>query len=115
MIKRHLKSYRHAIRGIRVALRSEINMTLHLIATIAVIVVNYILEVNLTDWVITLMLTGVVWAAEIFNTAVEKLADRVSTAPDGQIRDVKDLAAGAVLVICIVAVISAVIIYYPYL
>lgn len=115
MIKKHLNSYRYAIRGIWLALRYEVNMTLHLVATVAVIVTNYMLELSRTDWLITLLLIGIVWAAEIFNTAIEKLADRVSKDNDELIRNAKDLAAGAVLFVCIVAAICAVIIYYPYL
>jgi diacylglycerol kinase len=113
-IKKHLKSYVFAFRGIGLALRLEVNMTLHLIATLVIVGTNYILNVDRADWLFTLMLIGVVWMAEIFNTAIEKLADRVTQNNDDLIRQAKDLAAGAVLVICIVAVVCAVIIYYPY-
>lgn len=113
-IRKHLKSYVYAFRGIWMALRLESNMKLHLLATLAVIVVNYLLDVKPTDWVITLLLIGIVWMAEMFNTAFEKLSDRVNPEHDELIKQVKDLAAGAVLVVCIVAVICAMIIYYPY-
>ena len=53
--------------------------------------------------------------AEIFNTAIEKLADWVTKEQDPLIGQVKDLSAGAVLVICFFAVVCAVIIYLPYL
>lgn len=115
MIKRHLTSYRYAFNGIRLAFRQELNMSLHLIAAIAVLVANYLLDVSRTEWLITIALVGVVWTAELFNTAIEKLADRVTTERDPLIGQVKDLAAGAVLVMCIAATICGVVIYGPYL
>ena len=49
--------------------------------------------------------------AELFNTALEILCDRVTSAHDEQIRRVKDAAAGAVLVAAIMSVIVAVIVF----
>lgn len=114
-IKEHLTSYRYAIRGIVIAFRYEHNMIVHLAAAIAVLVVNILLKVNQTAWLITLILIGLAWMAEIFNTAIEKLADRVTKEQDPLIAQVKDLASGAVLIICFFAVVCAVIIYLPYL
>jgi diacylglycerol kinase len=90
-------------------------MIVHLAAGIAVIVVNVMLKVSKTEWLITLMLIGLAWMAEIFNTAIEKLADRVTKERDVLIGQVKDLSSGAVLIICFFAVICAAIIYLPYL
>ena len=114
-IKRHLNSYRYAIRGIRLAFQYEQNMAYHLAAAIAVLIVNYLLGVSRTEWLITLMLIGLAWMSEVFNTAIEKLADRVSPDHDPLIGKAKDLAAGAVVIICFFAVICALIIYIPYL
>src|SRR5688572_752891 len=110
-IKKHLNSYKYAIRGIRLAFYYEHNMRYHLAAAVCVLIVNYVLEISRTDWLITLMLIGLAWMSEIFNTAIEKLADRVSTDHDPLIGKAKDLAAGAVVVICFFAVICALIIY----
>jgi diacylglycerol kinase len=115
MIRKHLLSYRYALRGMWLAFRFEPNMAIHVGAALAVVVINYWLDVTKTEWLITLILIGVVWMAEIFNTAIEKLADRVTKEQDPLIGQAKDLAAGAVLVICIVAVVCAGIIYTPYL
>ncbi|MEO6630209.1 MAG: diacylglycerol kinase family protein [Mucilaginibacter sp.] len=114
-IKKHLKSYRYAIRGILLAFRYERNMIFHVAAAIGVLAVNMLLKVNQTSWLITLVLIGLAWTAEIFNTAIEKLADRVTKEYDPLIGQVKDLASGAVLIICFFAVVCAVIIYLPYL
>jgi diacylglycerol kinase len=89
-------------------------MVFHVLAAIAVLLTNYLLKVNRTDWLITLMLTGLAWMAELFNTAIETLANRVTREQDPLIGRAKDLASGAVLTICIFAVICAVVVYWPY-
>ena len=115
MIRRHLASYRYAMRGIWLAFRYDRNMIFHLAAAVVVLIVNFLLDISRTEWLITLMLIGIVWMAEIFNTAIEKLADRVTKEHDPMIGMAKDLAAGAVLIICFAAIVCAVIIYLPYL
>jgi diacylglycerol kinase len=114
-IRKHLVSYRYSLQGIWLAFRYEPNMIFHFAAAMAVILCNSLLKVNKTEWLITLILIGLAWMAEIFNTAIEKLADRVTKEHDPLIGQVKDLASGAVLVICAFSVICAVIIYIPYI
>ncbi|HLA54432.1 MAG TPA: diacylglycerol kinase family protein [Flavitalea sp.] len=115
MIKKHLASYRFAMRGILQAFRYERNMAIHSLASLAVLITNYVLGISRTEWIITVLLIGAVWSAEVFNTAIEKLADRVSKDFDPMVGLVKDLAAGAVLIVCFTAVVCAVFIYWPYL
>jgi diacylglycerol kinase len=102
------------MRGVSLAFRHDWNMTIHLISAITVIVVNYLLDISRTDWVITLLLTGIVWMSEMFNTSIERLADRITRDEDPMIGQVKDLAAGAVLIIGLTAVVCAAIVYWPY-
>ena len=113
-IRKHLTSYRYAMHGISLAFRHEHNMRLHAIAAVAVLLINYLLKVSRTDWLITLILIGLVWMAEVFNTAIERLADRITKDRDLLIGEVKDMSAGAVTIICVFAVACALIIYLPY-
>jgi diacylglycerol kinase len=113
--RKHIRSYIYSIRGLRQAFLHENNLHFHIAAAIAVIVMNTTLRVSQAEWLITLMLIGLAWTAELFNTAIEKLADRVTKDYDPSIGQVKDMASGAVLIICFFAVICALIIYVPYL
>ena len=113
-IRKHLAGYPHAFRGIGFAFRHENNMMVHLAAAVAVLLINVTLSVSRTEWLITLMLIGMAWTAEVFNTSIEKLADHVSHEHHPLIGQVKDLAAGAVLVICFAAAVCGLIIYVPY-
>ena len=114
-IRKHFNSYWYALRGVWLAFRHEQNMLIHLVAGIGVIILNFLLDLKQEHWLITLILIGLTWSAEVFNTAIEKLADRVTREQDPIIGKVKDLAAGAVLIVCFFAVVCAAIIYFPYL
>ena len=113
-IKKHLISYRYSMRGIWLAVSKDYNMRIHIITAIAVISLNAFLHVTGTEWIITLMLVGMMLMAEIFNTAFEKLADRVTRDQDQSIADVKDLASAAVTVLGFFAAVCGLIIYLPY-
>ena len=56
-----------------------------------------------------------VLAAEGFNTAIERLVDLVSPDYHPIAGDVKDIAAGAVLICAIAAAIIGIIVFLPYL
>lgn len=107
-IRKTLRSFRFAGRGIIDLFRYENNAKVHLLVAIVVIVVGSWLQFSVTEWAIILTQIGLVWAAEAVNTAIEKLCDVVSPGHNPTIGTVKDLAAGAVLIVSIVAVIVGV-------
>jgi len=74
----------------------------------------YIFKVSAIEWTILLICIAVVIAAEAMNTSIEKLTDMVSPDFNKEAGKIKDIAAGAVLVLAIMAAIIAIIIFYPY-
>lgn len=112
-IRKNVRSFRYAIEGIFALFRFENNAKIHLLAAITVIVVGLWLPLNRVEWALVLTQVGLVLAAEAFNTAIEKLADVVSPERHPQIKAVKDLSAGAVLLVVIVAVIVGLLIFGP--
>lgn len=63
-------------------------------------------------WGILLLTCGAVLTLEAVNTAIEKLADKVSSAKDPLIRAAKDCAAGAVLIASVIAVIIGIFLFW---
>ena len=100
-----VRSFRFAGQGIADLFRYENNARVHLLAAIGVIGVCFWLNLNQTEWAIVLTQIGLVWAAEGFNTAIEKLCDLVSPGYHPQIKAIKDMSAGAVLLVVLVAVV----------
>lgn len=99
-----LASFRHALRGIACSLRQQRNLRIHAVATVAVLSLG--LTAGLPDWkwVALWLAIGMVWSAELLNTAIEGLCDLVQPAQDERVRRIKDAAAGAVLVAALAAV-----------
>jgi diacylglycerol kinase (ATP) len=56
-----------------------------------------------------------VLAAEIFNTAIEKVCDIIQPEFDKRIGFIKDISAGAVLLMAIVAVVVGILVYWKYI
>jgi len=92
-----------AISGIKSAWRTENSFKTHVVAAVAVIAVLLWLRVTALWWAIASLTIAIVLAAELFNTAVEGLADHLHPDQHAAIKTVKDCAAGAVLVASIAA------------
>ncbi|GAB3261967.1 diacylglycerol kinase family protein [Larkinella harenae] len=110
-IQKNLRSFRYAIEGIFALFRFENNAKIHLLAAIAVVIAGFCFRLDRIEWALILTQVALVWAAEAFNTAIEKLADVVSPERHPQIKAVKDLAAGAVLLVVLLAVVVGSIIF----
>ena len=80
----------------------------------AVIIAGIVLGITRTEWIMVVMCIGTVIAAELFNTAIEKLVDSVSPERHPVAGQVKDIAAGAVLICAVAAAIIGLIIFIPY-
>jgi diacylglycerol kinase (ATP) len=101
--KQRAVSVTHALRGLKVLVASEHNARLHVAAALVVGVLGTVLQVSLADWRWLLLCIAGVWVAEAFNTALERLCDRVSLERHPLMRDAKDVAAAAVLLSCVSA------------
>ncbi len=89
-------------------------MHLHVLASVIVFVMAYRFEVSRMEWCLLVFCVGLVWMAEIFNTAIETLTDLVSPEQHFLAGKTKDLAAGAVLMAAITAAAIGLIIFVPY-
>lgn len=113
--KKQLRSFGYAWKGIRSCVGKEQNLSFHLIVTAAVVVAGFAWEITRTEWIAVILCIGAVIAAELFNTAIERLVDLVSPQRHPLAGQVKDIAAGAVLVCAVAAVIVGIIIFMPYI
>ncbi len=106
-------SFVYAFKGIARMFRTEQNAWVHLLAAIAVVILGFIYDLSPGEWIAISIVIGLVFAAELFNTAIEILVDKVSPEQDPKMGMVKDLAAGAVLITAIAALITGLIIFIP--
>ena len=114
-LQKRLKSFTYAFKGIRSFIPKEHNAWIHCTAIVLVTLAGFYFSVTKLEWTILVMCFAVVLAAEAFNTAIERLVDLVSPSYHPIAGDVKDVAAGAVLICAIGAAIIGCIIFLPYL
>lgn len=112
---KQLRSFHYAWKGIRHCIGKEQNLSFHLIATVCVIVAGLLLDITRLEWVAVVLCIGMVIAAELFNSAIERLVDFVSPQFHPLAGHIKDIAAGAVLVCALAAIAVGLLIFIPYL
>ena len=112
-MQKWLNSVRNAQRGIILLLKTERNTKIELAIGIISVLLGVWLKISAIEWCIILLCIGGVMSAEAINTAIEKLSDYNATEWNSRIRDIKDMAAGAVLIMAIVSVIAGFIIFGP--
>ncbi len=108
-----VKSFLFAMEGIVFFVKNERNAKIHLIAAITVLLMSYYYKVNSTELISILLAIALVLVAEAINTSIEKLSDTVTLSYSEEIKKVKDVAAGAVLIASIFALIIGLIIFGP--
>jgi undecaprenol kinase len=93
-----------ALAGLAAAIRSERSLRFQLLALVAMLVALAVLRVEPLWWAIIALAAFAVLTAELFNTALEHLADHLHPEVHPQIRAVKDIAAAGVLMASCAAV-----------
>jgi diacylglycerol kinase len=110
-----VRSFGHALRGVWVA-RTGANYRIQLAGAVAAAGLAVVYGLRRTHLAVVVMSIAAVLAAELVNTAIERPCDLVdqvhSLGHDARIRDIKDLAAGAVLLVCAGAVVVGVIVFF---
>lgn len=114
-LKKRIKSFGYAFKGIASLIRKEHNARIHCTAIVLVTIAGFHFAITPTEWCIVVLCFGLVLAAEGFNTAIERLVDLVSPDFHPIAGDVKDVAAGAVLICAIASAIVGLIVFIPYL
>ena len=106
-----LRGFKYAFCGIIHCIKSERNMRFHIVAALYVLIFARFFDFSREDYILLLLTIGGVLSAEMFNTAIEELCDKVSTEYHPLIKFSKDCAAGAVLVLAIFAAVTGFILF----
>ena len=111
--KKLKNSFKYAFCGIITALKKEQNMKIHFTIAILVIIAGIILKISTIEWIICLILIGIVISLELVNTAIEQVVDIAMPEINEKAKIAKDVAAGAVLMVAIISLICGLIIFIP--
>ena len=98
----------YATHGILIAFKRERSMQTHGLAVLGVSAFLALTGATALWWAIIALSIGLVLVAELLNTAIEALADRLHPEHHPEIGVAKDVAAGAVLIATIVAILAGI-------
>ena len=111
--KRLGRSFRAAFEGIKATYIREQNIKIHTVIAILVVLFGFLLKISYGEWLVCLVLIGLVLMAEFFNTAVEYVVDLASPNIHPLAKAAKDTASAGVLMMAILAAIVGVVIFVP--
>jgi diacylglycerol kinase len=100
--RKFMKSFLYAYMGLKVAI-TERNFRFQAFVGVAAVVLSFVVSLSAVERMIIVLCTAIVLASEAMNSAVERLLDFVSQDRLEEIREVKDLMAGAVLLFSVAA------------
>lgn len=115
MKKFSILSFKYAFEGLLAALKEEPNLKFHFLAAILILLLSFILNISKTDFLIVILVIGLVITIELTNTAIEVVVDRFVEGEHPGAKLAKDISAGAVLVAAITSVVVGIIIFLPYI
>ncbi len=114
-IKRLIRSFRHALRGLDYVLLHEKNFQVEVVAAIAVALLGAALHIRKYEWMVLAILCFWVLAFELMNTAVERIMNVLKPSPHPYARVIKDVTASAVFISAVGASIIGLAIFLPYI
>jgi diacylglycerol kinase len=110
-LRQRLKSFTYAGHGLKAFWRGEPHARIHLLAALLVVTAGFYFEVGVGEWLALVLVMALVITAELFNTALEHLANFISPDDHPQIKIIKDLAAAAVLVAAVAAAVVGAVVF----
>ena len=107
-------TFRNARKGMRLSLKSERNIRVHICAAVLSIIFAFCLNFSIEKFCILFIAIAMVISAEMINSAIEFTLDSVyHNKYSRMVGMAKDIAAGAVMVVTIVALMIGALLYIP--
>lgn len=111
--KRLINSFKYAFQGLKYAFIYEQNLTVHVLATILVVIFGFLYKISVLEWLVLFLIIGLVIATELINTSIEATIDLITDEINPVAKVAKDTAAAAVLVFGFTALFVGALIFIP--
>lgn len=115
LMKKIIRSFGYAFKGLAYATKTQLNFRVHLVATVLVLLFGFALHITTGEWEWVMLAVTMVLVAELFNTTIEALTDLVSPGFNEKAGHVKDMAAAAVVITAIFALAVGLIVFVPHI
>ena len=109
-----VKSFGWAMNGLRTAWHEEMNFRIEVVAAVGVIASGIYLGFAKLEWVIIIGCIAAVLAAEMVNTAIEDLCNKVEPNTDPVIGKIKDIMGGFVFIVVLGAGVVGAMVFSNY-
>lgn len=109
-----VKSFSHALRGVKTLIKTEQSFRLQLLAGLAAIILLFVLPVNVFEITIVLLLIVLVLVLEMINSIFERLVDTFKPRIHPVVGEIKDIMAATVLAASLFAAAIGVVIFFPH-
>jgi len=96
-------SFLSSVVGILEIFKTQRNARIILAVAIIVVIIGLSFQITLVEMAILILTIGLVFVSEVFNTMTEEILDIISPQYNHKARIIKDIAAGAVLVSCLIS------------
>lgn len=111
--KRILSSIKNSWNGLKAAYKNEQSVYIHLVCTIILLLLSFLLEISLTQWLIIIAIIGLTLVVELLNTAIESTVDLVTEEFHPLAKVAKDTASAAEFVLTLTSALIALMIFIP--
>ena len=111
--KRILSSIKNSWNGLKEVYKNEQSVYIHLVCTIILLVLSFLLEISLTQWLIIIAIIGLTLVVELLNTAIESTVDLVTEEFHPLAKVAKDTASAAEFVLTLTSALIALMIFIP--
>jgi len=112
-LKKFFQSFVFAFSGLKLVFK-ERNFKIFSFIAILVILLMFLFKLSLLEKTILILTISVTMALEILNTQIEKTLDFLHPSYHSKIKEIKDICAGAVLIMCLGAAVVGILIFWPY-
>jgi len=106
-------SFQVAFKGIRIAIKEEQTFSIQILIGGLVLILMYWLPLNNTERAIIILTMILVWSLELINSQIERTLDVFHPDFDHKVGRIKDMAAGAVLIVSIGSIFIGLLILLP--
>lgn len=112
-IKRIINSFKYAFNGLIDTYKTEQSVWIYIPVSLLVILMGFYFKINTVEWLVILLVLGVILSLELINTALESVVDLVTDKYHPLAKKAKDTVSAAVLVFAVASVIIGLIIFIP--
>jgi diacylglycerol kinase (ATP) len=113
-IDSRLKAFGYAFSGWWYVIRTQRNAWIHMVVSILVILLSFILHISTLGWALIVLAIALVWIAEFLNTALEAVVDLAANRQEHELARIgKDVGAAAVLIAAIASIVIGLLVLGP--